>query len=231
MSGLVTKNKPPVIILAGGMGTRLRALDSSRPKPMVLVRGKPFLHWLVDHLRGEGFKDYILSTGYMAEIVETYPWTTEFPRTHFKMYRETSPLGTGGAVQAIFREYADMGEAWIVNGDTLLSEAFPEIPADADAFYTTLTAGQVFDAKPNLLIDGDFVVAESASGQYFDAGAVWVTRRAIEKYAGDFPFSLHRVLGNAMAARRVKWAAIGGTCYDIGTPERFRRFEAYLGGR
>ncbi len=229
MSGSAAKNSATVILLAGGQGTRLRTVDALRPKPMVLVRGKPFLHWLVDHLRRQGFCRYILSTGYMADVVERYPWKSEFAGSTFHMYREVSPLGTGGATRMIFRAFPGLESAWVVNGDTLLSQALPAPPADVDAFYTALLPEQVFDAVPNLITDGDFVMAEGPCGHCFDAGAVWVTRQAVERYGGAVPCSLHRLLLPSMADRRVRWSAIGGTCYDIGTPERLRRFEAHLG--
>jgi NDP-sugar pyrophosphorylase family protein len=229
MSGSAATTNPTVILLAGGQGTRLRTVDASRPKPMVLVRGKPFLHWLVEHLRRQGFCDYILSTGHMADVIEGYRWSSEIAHTTFRVHREISPLGTGGATQGIFRAFPGLKSAWVVNGDTLLSEALPAPPAEAEAFYTTLTAEQVFDAAPNLVVDEDCVIAESPSGQYFDAGAVWVTRRAVERYTGALPCSLHRLLSPSMAGRRVRCGSIGGTCYDIGTPARLRRFEAYLG--
>ena len=97
----------PVLLLAGGFGTRLRSVDSTRPKPMVLVEGKPFLHWLVAYYVRQGFRHFLISTCYLAEIIEQYPWAEHFQDCRFEFYRESTPLGTGGAVRRIFQIKTD----------------------------------------------------------------------------------------------------------------------------
>lgn len=60
------------VILAGGLGTRLRPLTLDTPKPMVLINGKPFLEYLIDMLKAQGFTKVLLLLGYLAEKVEDY---------------------------------------------------------------------------------------------------------------------------------------------------------------
>ena len=60
------------IILAGGMGTRLRPVVSDIPKPMAPVCGRPFLEYLLDQLRAYGVERAVLATGYRHEVVEAY---------------------------------------------------------------------------------------------------------------------------------------------------------------
>src|SRR6266404_9021237 len=89
------------VVLAGGLGTRLRAAVSDVPKPMAPVQGRPFLERLLDYWIGQGVRRAILAVGYMHETI----------RRHFgEQYRgcaitysiEHQPLGTGGAlVQAL----------------------------------------------------------------------------------------------------------------------------------
>lgn len=219
----------PIIFLAGGKGTRLRELASDLPKPMISVRGKPFLHWLVAYYRDAGFRSFLFSTGHMAEVIENYEWSRSFPNARFDFYRESKPLGTGGAAQAIFA-HRGLERAWIVNGDTLLPTVLPDVPERCEAFYTVLEEGEVFDASPNVATAGEWVDCD-AEPTYFDAGAIFVRRAAIERYAGPIPCSIHELLAPAITARRVGYAIVPGTCYDIGTPERYRRFEKYLESR
>jgi NDP-sugar pyrophosphorylase family protein len=216
--------RAPLLILAGGKGTRLRALDPLRPKPMVLALGKPFLHWLIDHYQRLGYSRFIISTGYLAEQIEEYPWGLPL-----EFERETTLLGTGGAVQAIFKKL-NLSEAWVLNGDTFLPGRLPEIKAGYEALFTALEPGELYDATPNLAVDGDLVISESPDGQYFDGGAVWVARAAVERYRGAVPCSLHELLVPAKEARKVGYAIVPGTCYDIGTPARHARFEEFLKG-
>src|SRR5215470_16641417 len=60
------------VILAGGRGTRLRPLTDTRPKPMVEIHGKPFLEYLVEMLREQGFERVLLLLGYLPEVVQDY---------------------------------------------------------------------------------------------------------------------------------------------------------------
>lgn len=217
----------PLIVLAGGKGTRLAAFEPNRPKPMVLVKDQPFLYWLISHYTGLGFRDFILSTGHKAEIIESFPWKSEFPPNRFRFERENEPLGTGGAILAIFKKLG-LDEAWVINGDTFLPQALPEPKAGLEALYTALKSSEIFDAMPNLAVQSDLVVAEKPGGQYFDGGAIFVRREALERFTGKAPCSIHQCLAPAMEAQRVGYTIVDGTCYDIGTPERYRRFEKYL---
>jgi len=61
-----------VVILAGGLGTRLRPLTLSVPKPMVLVAGKPFLEYEILNLKRGGFRNFVICTGYRTEAIEEY---------------------------------------------------------------------------------------------------------------------------------------------------------------
>lgn len=236
----------PVVILAGGKGTRLRGLDSTRPKPLVPVLGKPFLHWLVKNYAEQGFREFVLSTGYLAEQFEAYPWEKEFPKLVIRTHAEKDPLGTGGALLDAFKRLPEYKRAWVVNGDTFLPEPLPEILPDhltqehggsaEEAFFCVLESSGIFDAQPNLVADANRIIgvrpAVDGKHKYFDAGAACVTKTALERFFGVAsaanPLSLHQVLAPAMEMRRVGYRILSGTCYDIGTPERFRRFEAYL---
>lgn len=60
------------VILCGGLGTRLRPITDTMPKPMVPVNGKPFLYYLLDQLSGQGIKRFVLLTGYLGEQILTY---------------------------------------------------------------------------------------------------------------------------------------------------------------
>ena len=219
--------KTPLLILAGGQGTRLRTLEPHRPKPMIVVGGKPFLHWLIAHYERLGHRDFILSTGYKAEVIEEHPWSKDFLDCSFRFSRELTPLGTGGAVKAIFAELK-LSKAWVINGDTLLPQPLPSVKPGIEALYSVLEENKLFDATPNLHVKDEHITDEGPQGRYFDAGATFLTQKALDRYRGGVPCSLHQVLKSAMEAGQVGYAVMPGTCYDIGTPERFKRFEQYL---
>src|SRR5688572_22632471 len=60
------------VILAGGRGLRLGALTADRPKPMIMLHGRPFLEYLIDLLRDQGFSDVLLLLGYRADMIQDH---------------------------------------------------------------------------------------------------------------------------------------------------------------
>jgi D-glycero-alpha-D-manno-heptose 1-phosphate guanylyltransferase len=228
MTGRKNK-KTPILFLAGGQGTRLRSINPDRPKPMIEVKGFPFLHWLVDYYTKLGVTDFVISTGYKAEVIETYPWEKCFSGTRFRFSRENEPLGTGGATHQAFEQFK-LDEAWVVNADTFLPVELPKSPSksDADVMFMALAPHNVFDANPNLRVMGDRVVSQGKEPTLFDAGAVFIAKAAIEHFQKNPPYSLMDMLVPAMDKKRVKVEVVEATCFDIGTPERFARFERYL---
>lgn len=107
-----------VIILAGGLGTRLRSVVSDIPKCMAPVGGKPFLWYLYEYLRRFDVSRVILSVGYLREAV--IDWTRSVSADYpfeFVFAEETCPLGTGGAIK-LASSFVKGDEAVIINGDT-----------------------------------------------------------------------------------------------------------------
>ncbi|MDR2990343.1 MAG: nucleotidyltransferase family protein [Burkholderiaceae bacterium] len=107
----------PAIVLAGGLGTRLRAVVPDRPKPMAAVAGKPFLWWLLRHLQAHGVEQVYLSVGYGRAVIAEY-FGAQFGAMRLEYVPEASPLGTGGAIAHVFA-HADADQALVLNGDTL----------------------------------------------------------------------------------------------------------------
>ena len=86
------------IILAGGMGTRLRPVVSDVPKCMAIVGDKPFLYYLIEFLKKSGIEHFIFSVGYLHEAIEEY-LSSNYKELNYSISLETAPLGTGGAIQ------------------------------------------------------------------------------------------------------------------------------------
>lgn len=106
-----------VVILAGGLGTRLRsALPASTPKPLALVGGKPFLAWIIRNLGNQGITSITLSVGWMADrIMDVIGAQCEGVGVRYCV--ERSPLGTGGAI-ARASEVTTGDRLLVLNGDT-----------------------------------------------------------------------------------------------------------------
>jgi len=105
----------PCIILAGGLGTRLRGVINDLPKPMAMINGKPFLHYVFVYLSKQKIKNVILSVGYKGEIIESY-FGDKYLDVEIVYSREDEPLGTGGGIKKAFELVDDF--AFVLNGDT-----------------------------------------------------------------------------------------------------------------
>lgn len=109
---------PCAVVLAGGLGTRLRSVVADRQKVAAEVNGEPFIHKILRQLRDHGVRSVILCVGHLAETVERSV-SGSFPELEIIYSREISPLGTAGAVkQALTR--TNSGEVLILNGDSFL---------------------------------------------------------------------------------------------------------------
>lgn len=109
----------PVVILCGGLGTRLRPITEDCPKPLVPVGDRPFLAHLLERLDGEGVSEVILSAGHLGEQIEAFVERTDWSFS-VRCVQEEEPLGTGGALRYVAEE--EGLEAFLaMNGDTLFS--------------------------------------------------------------------------------------------------------------
>ncbi|HWJ89995.1 MAG TPA: HAD-IIIA family hydrolase [Flavisolibacter sp.] len=115
------------IILAGGMGTRLKGTVPDLPKAMAPVAGRPFLSFVIDSFRMAGVDRFIFSLGHQAASITDY-LAQEYPTLDYKIVKEEIPLGTGGAVRLAISE-AQEENVVVANGDTLFK-------TDIEALYS-----------------------------------------------------------------------------------------------
>ncbi len=87
-----------MIIMAGGLGTRLRPHTETCPKPLLSVAGKPMLEHIIERARLEGFSNFVISIHYRGEMIEDYFGEGESLGVNIEYLREESPMGTCGAL-------------------------------------------------------------------------------------------------------------------------------------
>lgn len=109
--------KREAIVLAGGLGTRLKDAVPDLPKCMAPVAGRPFLYYLINQLRMQNIQRLIFSLGYKHEAILDF-LNTEFQSLNFDYVIEEEPLGTGGAI-AFAMQKTETHNIFVVNGDTL----------------------------------------------------------------------------------------------------------------
>jgi len=123
------------IILAGGLGTRLRSVVSELPKCMAPVNQRPFLDYVIRYLQQNGITHFVFSVGYKSEAIIDHI-QNNYPQLQADFALEESPLGTGGAIQHAL-SFVKEEQVVIVNGDTifeadLISMADVHLHTEAD---------------------------------------------------------------------------------------------------
>ena len=107
------------IILAGGVGTRLKKVVPDKPKPMALINNKPFLEYLLNYLAKNGITRVVLSVGFKAEIIQNH-FGSLYGDLKIKYAVEKEPLGTGGGIKYALKKTSS-NHVFIFNGDTLFN--------------------------------------------------------------------------------------------------------------
>ena len=107
------------LILAGGFGTRLRALLEDTPKPMAPIQGKPFLAHLITYLQQQGVTEVVLSVHYLRKQIENY-FQDHYQDVAIRYVIEDAPLGTGGAIKNAIKVMQITQPFFVLNGDTFL---------------------------------------------------------------------------------------------------------------
>ncbi len=105
------------IILAGGMGTRLKSVVKEVPKPMAPINGKPFLEYLLNHLIKNGIERVIFSVGFKSNIIADH-FGDKYQNCELVYVYEDEPLGTGGAIKEAMNSVTEE-HVLVTNGDSL----------------------------------------------------------------------------------------------------------------
>jgi D-glycero-alpha-D-manno-heptose 1-phosphate guanylyltransferase len=223
------------IILAGGLGTRLRPAVPDLPKCLAPVGGRPFIAYVTDHFRREGIERFIFALGYKSAWFDSF-FHTEFPNGGFDISLEEEPLGTGGAIRQAC-EQVEGKTALILNGDTFFRIGLAELAE----FHAEKKAGCSLCLKPMRNVDRFGVVDLSDDGrvsrfrekQYYPSGLINGGVYALNKAAllqGEWPkvFSFEKDYLEADRERQLY--GLVQDCYfiDIGIPEDYHRIQQEL---
>jgi D-glycero-alpha-D-manno-heptose 1-phosphate guanylyltransferase len=227
------------VVLAGGYGTRIKHLLNGVPKPMVSVAGKPFLEWVVRYLKTQGIKKVILSTGYLAEVVEQHFNQQPVEEVQIICCRETEPLGTAGGFLNAVHQTGESPPAWlVVNGDSLVF-------ANLTTISSYLTDTTVSGAILGLSVDdayryGSLVCnqasslvkfAEKKAGQgVVNAGVYLLRNSLLSEFPNSLPLSFEYEFFPVLLDKgiRLRVNAVQAPFLDIGTPESLVQSEEFI---
>ncbi len=196
----------PVVIMAGGLGTRLRPLTDNCPKPMLEVGGKPILELIIDSLKKQGFYQFYIAVNYLSEQIFDYFGNGEKFSIQVEYIREEKRLGTAGALSLLPSTLADTAEKLIVlNGDVLTRVNFNSLlhfhdntQSDATVCvrdYDVQIPFGVIDIEQNKVTQ----IVEKPIHKYFvNAGIYCINTKQLAKIPNDEYLDMPDLLSNLM---------------------------------
>lgn len=227
------------IVLAAGLGTRMRPYNGNVPKPLVAVGGKPLIDYALDRLADAGVERAVVNVHYMAEVLERHLAPRIRPQIVISDERGLL-LGTGGGIANALPKLGD-APFFLVNSDTLWLDGIrPNFARLADAFdpgamdallLLAPTAGSIgYEGSGDFAMLPDGRLRRRAQGEtvtYVYAGASILAPALFnDAPAGEFPLTL--LFDRAGERGRLFGLPLEGRWMHVGTPEAVAEAEAAL---
>lgn len=224
------------IILAGGLGTRLRSAVPDLPKCMAQVAGRPFLSHVIDYYRQQGVERFIFSLGYLHELIESY-LKENYGSLNYSSVIEREPLGTGGAIQLACHQ-ATNEEVIVLNGDTLFKIDLLQLISqhkNANAECTlSLKPMTDFDRYGVVEMNSEQVITAFKEKKHYTQGLInggvyalqvssFLHRKLPERFSFEKDY-----LEAFYTEKRFTGVSFDRYFIDIGIPEDYRRAQSEL---
>lgn len=225
----------PVLLLVGGMGTRLRPVLSGKPKPLAPVGDVPFLELLVLQLHSHGLRRLVMCTGFHADQIQQEFGDGRKWNVTIDYSEETHPLGTAGAIKLAERFLASASEFVVMNGDSFLELDLRQLIRfhREKGGLASIAVRRVPDAARygTVQVDGqERVVRFSEKVGIQEPGlincGVYVFNREAVQHIPDGPSSLERDVLPGLLEHGVFALEQNGMFIDIGTPEDYARAQS-----
>ena len=225
------------IILAGGLGTRLRAAVPDLPKPMAPVAGRPFLAHQMDHWIGQGVDHFVLSVGYRAVAISNH-FGDRYRGVPIDYAVEAAPLGTGGALLHAASKLRSSDPALLLNGDTYFDVSLAALGERAACLGADwcLALFRHDDAARYMGValspEGRITALSARAAPLANGGVYWFQPEALEaaRLASGQAASLEDDLLPRLLAQGQRLAGLvaAGDFIDIGVPHDYHRAASVL---
>ena len=233
-----SENDIGAIILAGGLGARIREVYPSIPKPMIEVCGTPFIEWVIRFLSLQGLTDFCISIGYKADVIEAYFRERQYNGLNLYCVKEESPQGTAGGFLLSAPKFRNKDYLLAANGDSLilanLTPAFEMVRKD---HYDAVIIGRrVKDRSRYGSLESDengmlvqFGEKEKGEG-LINAGIYIFPRSSLMDFPSNHPLSFEYDVFPSFLQKgiKIKVLTVDAPFIDIGTPEAIKEAESFI---
>ncbi len=217
---------PQVVILAGGLGTRLGEITEHIPKSLIEVSGKPIISHILDWVKLQGCKKVLVLTGHLGEMFEQF----EYEGLSIDFHQEPEQLGTGGALSNAIDL---LDEQFILLwGDDLHPIDYNKLlQTHSQGSLLTMTVTQEHEIM-NLIHHDGYVTEydktnENNNFNGYEAGTSIVSKKVVERFMKNGKWSWEQTVYPAMSGK-IRAHIDNTKFWDMGTPERLKKLEDFL---
>ncbi len=228
-----------VVVLMGGLGTRLKEYTVHCPKPLVEVQGKPFFYYQLSLMKKNGFRRFLFLIGYKADMIEEYFGDgSDFGVTISYCYDGEELLGTGGAVRRAYDKLED--DFILMYGDSFMDINFSELllryengkKQGAKALMTLLKNQNRFDKSNVVMKDGKLVLYDKGNPapemEYIDYGICMYEKSVFSQYPEHTKFDVAKIQNELSLSGEIVPDVVTKRFYEIGSPESLQEFSEYV---
>ena len=224
-----------VIILCGGLGTRIRSIDDGKPKVMIDVCGRPFMDYVLFHLSKQGFRRVILGIGYKAGMIEEFYKKVRFG-LKIDFVIEEDQLGTGGAIKnALSQVESDVFFA--LNGDCYCPLNYEQFFLDYQKKQSraSIAVKLLKNVKDFGVIKLDeqmkiqaFLEKQTAEEAFINTGVYCLEKKLYQENSPEGKFSIEYDVFPKLIGKSFYGFPVDVPFFDMGTPERLVMVTQFL---
>lgn len=226
------KINAPLLVLAGGFGTRLSSVLKGLPKPLADINGTPFIEYLFENWIQHGFHDFVLSLHYEADKIIDFVTSrkdTLFKDCQVRCVTEPTPMGTGGAIAYLLANenigdtfFVANADTWVENGYQTLNETDGNVIGIVEVADTSRYGSVVLNE--NNLIEGFVEKNDRHEPGFINAGIYKLSKALFDQWDGK-AFSLEQdFFPKLIAEKKLKGKVMVTGFIDIGVPEDYYSF-------
>lgn len=226
----------PLLVLAGGFGTRLKSVVQNVPKPLAPIHGRPFLAYMLDNWREAGIRDFVFLLHHRADQIETF-LSDMFAQPAFdgcscRTIIEAEPLGTGGSIANAIKTLAIDSDFLATNADTWLPDGMAAMVKE-DAQAMAITHVDNANRYGRVQIAEDRVTAfeekkqESESG-WINAGIYRLNPACLANWDGGFLSLEAAILPKLVKSGAIRAVKLDCAFIDIGVPADYEYFQTMI---
>lgn len=220
------------LVLAGGLGTRLRSVVSDLPKPMAPIGDKPFLEYILKYLQKNGITRAILSVGYKWETIREY-FGDKFENIELAYSVEDEPLGTGGAIKKAMNQVKN-NKVYIINGDTFFDVDLKSLVLEDDSklilslkHMTNFDRYGCVESDDNNLITAFIEKGYRESGN-INGGIYLASKNIFDNFDLDEKFSFEEFMQVSFEKLTISVKVFQKYFIDIGIPEDYQKAQSEI---